>query len=177
VAHQWWYGVVGSDAYLQPWLDESLTNWSSAFFVDEVAGPPAGAMARDVFIALPYRQVLTQGDKRLDQPVDQFSQLEYGAVVYGKGALMYDVLRKQIGDDLFFAFLRRYYEKYRFERADGAGWQQTLADVAGQPVAAAFYQKWVAGTSIGLADLPPGGPMSDMFGRLDGLLATPTPSE
>jgi aminopeptidase N len=176
-AHQWWYGVVGSDAYLHPWLDESLTNWSSAFYTDSAAGADAGALARDVFIALPYHQILAQGDQQLDQPVDKFSEIEYGAVVYGKGALMYDVLRKQLGDEKFFDFLRRYYDQHRFERVDSMGWRDTLAEVAGQQAATAFYQKWVVGNTVKEDDLPAGGPLSGLFGGLDGLLSTPTPSK
>jgi hypothetical protein len=29
VAHQWWWVVVGSDQYAEPWLDESLATWSA----------------------------------------------------------------------------------------------------------------------------------------------------
>ncbi len=173
VAHQWWYSVVGSNAYEQPWLDESLTNWSSAFYVDQVVGVAAGKIARDLFIGLPYRTVLQEGDRRLDQSVEAFSGEEYGAIVYGKGALMYDVLRQELGDDRFFAFLRRYYQEQQFERADSGDWLQTLNQVAGRDMTA-FYQKWIEGNTIQDEDLPAGGPLSDLFsGGLENLLRRP----
>lgn len=177
-AHQWWYSVVGSDAYQQPWLDESLTNWSAAFYYDKTAGEQAGLLARDLFIGVPYRTTLAQGDEKLDQPVDRFNETEYSTIVYGKGALMYDALRKQIGDEKFMAFLQRYYQQHQFARVDGQAWQQTLAEVIGQEQAAAFYQKWIEGNSITPADLPPGGPVSQMLGNmgdLNQLVPTPTP--
>lgn len=176
IAHQWWYSTLGSDAYKQPWLDESLTNWSAAYFYEETAGEQVGLLARDLFVSSGYRAILARGDERLDQPVDQFSELEYSTIVYGKGALMYDALRQQIGDEQFFAFLRRYYEQYQFERASGAEWRATLAEVIGEEQAQAFYQKWVEGTSITAADLPPGGPLSEVLGgmgNLEELLPTP----
>jgi len=163
VAHQWWYSTVGSDAYQQPWLDESLTNWSSAYYVDEVVGDEAGLLARDLFIGLPYRSVLSRGDERLDQPVDTFSGEEYGAIVYGKGALMYDVLRQELGDQAFFEFLQRYYQEQQFDRADGKEWLQTLNAVADKDMTP-FYEKWVVGDTITPADLPPAGPLSRLFG-------------
>jgi hypothetical protein len=176
-AHQWWYGVIGSDAYKQPWLDESLTNWSAAFYYDKTAGEQAGALARDLFISTPYMATLAQGDEKLDQPVDRFNETEYSAIVYGKGAVMYDALRKQIGDEKFFAFLQRYYQQHEFGRVDGQEWEKTLAEVMGQEQADAFYQKWVEGTSITPADLPPGGPLSQMFGNMGGLnQLVPTPA-
>jgi aminopeptidase N len=162
-AHQWWYSLIGNDAYAQPWLDESLTNWSAAFYIDETSGLPAGALARDLFIRLPYLSVLSVSDQRLDQPVDRFDGQGYAAIVYGKGALMYDVLRAQLGDAPFFEFLRRYAQTYEFRRADGDAWRETLAQVAGPDVAEAFYRRWVESDDIQEADLPPGGPISELL--------------
>lgn len=162
-AHEWWYGMVGNDAYQQPWLDESLANWSASYFVDQTAGADSGLMARDIFVRLPYLLILLDHDERLDQTVDRFSAEEYAGVVYGKGALMYDVLRKQLGDAKFFEFLRRYEQANEFKRADGAAWQQALAQVAGADTAGAFYAKWVEGASVQESDLPPGGPVADLF--------------
>jgi aminopeptidase N len=155
--------MVGNDAYQQPWLDESLANWSASYFVDQTAGADSGLMARDIFVRLPYLLILLDHDERLDQTVDRFSAEEYAGVVYGKGALMYDVLRKQLGDAKFFEFLRRYEQANEFKRADGAAWQQALAQVAGADTAGAFYAKWVEGASVQESDLPPGGPVADLF--------------
>ena len=180
VAHQWWYSTVGSDAYEQPWIDEGLTNWSSAFFFDEVRGEVAGQFMREILLNLPYQLTLSQGDQRLDQPVDQFGQDEYGAIVYGKGALMYDVLRQEIGDELFFDFLQQYYQQHQFERIDGVVWRQTLADVAGPEVADAFYTKWIEGDAITADDLPNSTFGSGLFEGLDTLeqlIPTPESSE
>jgi hypothetical protein len=162
VAHQWWYGVVGSDAYQQPWLDESLTNWSSAFYVDRVVGEDGGELARDLFMGLPYRSILEAGDQRLDQSVAGFNDQAYGAIVYGKGALMYDVLRQELGDAKFFEFLRRYYQEQQFDRADSGEWLQTLSQVAGKDMTP-FYQKWVESETIQDNDLPPGGSLTELF--------------
>jgi hypothetical protein len=40
------------------------------------------------------------------------SSMQYGAVVYGKGALFYDALRTLVGDEIFLASLRAYFAKY-----------------------------------------------------------------
>lgn len=177
VAHQWWYSVVGSDAYNEPWLDESLTNWSSAYYVDRISGEEAGKLARDLFITVPYREELGGGDVRLAQPVDEFSPTQYGAIVYGKGALMYDVLREELGEATFKEFLQRYYREQSFDRADSAEWLQTLSDVAGKDMTP-FYEKWVEGESVGEDDLPPGGPLSDLLrGDFDDFFPDPGASD
>ena len=173
VAHQWWYGIVGSDAYAHPWLDESLTNWSSAYWVDETLGPEAGLFARDLFIGAGYRIGLPQGDRRLDQPVDAFSQEDYSTIVYGKGPLMYDVLREELGDEKYFAFLQRWYREQAFDRGTSAEWLATLNAVAGRDMTP-FYEKWVEGAAITSKDLPEPGPLGKMLsGDLEDLLGLP----
>ncbi len=152
-AHQWWYGVVGSDAYRQPWLDEGLTNWSATFYWDEVGGANAGEDAREQFTTGQYRFSLADEDQRLDQPVDAFNGFAYSAIVYGKGAVLYDALRAELGDDTFFRFVQQYYEQHRFQRVQGDDWLETLSAVAGRDMTP-FYQRWVEGTEITAADLP-----------------------
>lgn len=174
VAHQWWYSVIGSDAYNHPWIDESITSWSAAYYVDEVVGAEAGLLARDLFMSVGYRSTLADGDVTLDQSVDDFSSEEYGSIVYGKGALMYDVLREEIGDDKFFAFLQRYYREQAFDRATSDEWLQTLNDVAGRDMTP-FYEKWVESNDVRANDLPPGGPLSEMLsGNFENLLPEPS---
>ena len=95
--------------------------------------------------------------------------------MYGKGALMYDVLRQELGDDKFFAFLKRYYGEQQFGRSDGGKWLSTLSAVAGKDMTP-FYQKWVEGTAITSKDLPPAGPLGAILGGLDSVLPEASPA-
>ncbi len=162
VAHQWWYGMVGSDAHTEPWLDEGLTNWSAAFWVEHAHGRRAADDVWDLLILLPYRLRLLAGDLPLDLPAERYSEMDYAAVVYGKGAWMVEMLRRELGEERFLAFLRRYLERHRFGWATGDSWKATLAEVWGAQAADAFYRKWVSGAGAAEADLPEGG----MFGEM-----------
>ena len=155
VAHQWWYGMVGNDAYREPWLDEAITNWSSVFWVEQARGLEAARTAWDLLVLLPYRLRLAEGDLPLNLSTDDYSMLDYAAIVYGKGAWMMEALRQEMGEERFFAFLRRYLEKHRWGWATGESWQETLAEVWGRERAEAFFRRWVAGSGITSADLPP----------------------
>jgi len=155
VAHQWWYGMVGSDARREPWLDEGMTNWSTVFWVEQARGPEAAQAAWDLLVLLPYRLRLAEGDLPLNLPVEDYSTPDYVAIVYGKGPWMMEVLRREMGEERFFAFLRRYLERHRWGWATGESWRETLGEVWGKQRADAFFQKWVAGDRITAADLPP----------------------
>ena len=32
IAHQWWFGLVGNDQAMEPWLDEAMAVYSEAIF-------------------------------------------------------------------------------------------------------------------------------------------------
>ncbi len=48
---------------------------------------------------------------------------EYAVIVYFKGALFFDALRQSLGAREFEAFLKAYYEEYRYGFVDSAGFQ------------------------------------------------------
>jgi Peptidase family M1 domain len=47
-AHQWFYSLVGNDQALEPWLDESLAQWATARFLNDVAAEAATAIPEEV---------------------------------------------------------------------------------------------------------------------------------
>ncbi|GBD08938.1 Aminopeptidase N [Candidatus Thermoflexus japonica] len=163
VAHQWWYGIVGNDAHREPWLDEGLTNWSAAFWVEQAHGPEAARMTWDLLVLFPYRLRLMEGNLPLNEPAERYSELDYAAIVYGKGAWMYEALRREMGEERFFAFLRRYLQRHRWGWATGDSWRETLSEVWGRERAEAFYRRWVEGREITEKDLPPSPTLDPLF--------------
>jgi aminopeptidase N len=100
-AHQWWFGQVGNDQAMEPWLDEALATYSeelfyeknipnvSAWWVFRVESfSPSGWVDMDIYHGINFRT--------------------YANAVYLRGAQFLEDLRKIIGDDAFFAFLIDY---------------------------------------------------------------------
>ena len=44
---------------------------------------------------------------------------EYSLSVYTKGAVIFDKIRKEVGDEVFFNTLREYYNTYKFKNVNG----------------------------------------------------------
>lgn len=84
-AHQWWYGVSGNDQFRHPWLDESVTQFTTDEFLgrsrhcDPYAWPSATA--------------------RVDAGMDYFAthDAEYVPTVYGQGPCMLHDLQHTLG--------------------------------------------------------------------------------
>jgi aminopeptidase N len=143
VAHQWWYSVVGNDQVNVPWLDESLTNFSTVYYYEQTYGKARAEMAFEQFVARSYELFRQQGrDLAVHQPVDQFAPHEYGPIVYGKGALFFAEVRELLGDELFLEALRRYYQDRRYMLATPEDLLRVVEDVSGQELDQ-LYQEWM----------------------------------
>lgn len=121
VAHQWWGATVGNDAAREPVLDESLSNWSALLYYREIHGEERAAIALEEQLRGVYKLYRTFGgdDLEADRPArDYRNSFQYAAIVSSKGALMFEALRKLLGDEKFFAAVKAYYAANALEVAD-----------------------------------------------------------
>ena len=174
VAHQWWAIGVGSDSQRDPWVDESLTNWSAMLYFEDRYGREKADAMREMHLKTSYSMgaALGGGDRAANLPSAAYANnLQYGAVVYGKAALFYDHLRELVGDEAFFGALRDYYARYNDALADG----KTLRGLVEarspgkKPQIEALYKRWIE-EAHGSEDIGAGaaGDLTQMIGGLFG---------
>lgn len=120
VAHQWWYGLVGSNPHRHAFLDEGLTEYSAVLYFEQQYGLEVAEAQFDAGLVLRYATMLiTDEDYIADQPTAAFPDiLTYYTTVYRKAGLGFAALRAEIGDEAFFAGLQHYAETMRFEVAN-----------------------------------------------------------
>jgi len=142
VAHQWWYAVVGSDVLAAPWQDEALTTFSSFLYFEE-HDPETYARLLDVYRLQVENFENNIGVKPIAQPLAAFEGRgeAYGVIVYLKGALFFQALREQIGDEAFFAALQAYYRDWRYRLAPPEALLQAFETSCGCSLDA-FYRQW-----------------------------------
>jgi aminopeptidase N len=122
--HQWWYGLVGNDPALEPWLDEALCTYCERLYYELVE--PGGL---DWWRT--YRVDYFEPQGKIDLTVydvqgEAESYRAYRDVVYLNGALFLEELRQLTGEQAFFAFLADYRQRYTYQLASGAGFFETL---------------------------------------------------
>jgi hypothetical protein len=104
---------------------------------------------------------------------------DYGAVVYGRGALMYLALRQHFGDARYLAWVRAWQEAHRYGVATEADWRAHLAELLGADGAQAFADRWLSGhgmtRGVIMAEVLRGG-MSATASATSGETATPAAS-
>jgi hypothetical protein len=95
IAHQWFYGEVGSDQATQPFADEA----------------PADFLARYVTGTFRGSRCPTAP---LDRTIYRYSRACYFEVVYVQGGRLLDDVRHRVGNAAFFGALRGYVAAHRF---------------------------------------------------------------
>jgi hypothetical protein len=121
VAHQWWGVTVGNDPAREPILDEALANWSALLYYREAHGDQQAADAMDEQLRGVYKLYRTFGgeDMEASRAAREYrNSFQYAAIVTSKGALLFEALRKLLGDERFFAALDSYYKTNQLEVAD-----------------------------------------------------------
>ena len=114
VAHQWWYGAVGTDQENEPWLDEGLANWSAHHCLEQMGYP------------------LEVDGKRCDEEElkkglkDMKSRQQYVEVAYLQGQRYWLEMEKALGKKQLMEVLRNVAEEYRFRIITGREFRNCL---------------------------------------------------
>lgn len=118
IAHQWWYGMVGNNEYDYGWLDEGLTEYSTALFYEK--NPSYNLTYTEImsnanssycmFVEV-YTDIFGEVDTTMTRTLSQYkTEPEYIYISYVKGVLLFDSLRQVLGDRAFFKGLKKYFE-------------------------------------------------------------------
>lgn len=127
-AHQWWFDGVANDQGIEPWLDEALCTYSERIYFETIHPDYV-----DDWWDYRYFEFLEPG--WVDTPIyDGGGQRPYWDKVYLTGARFFEDLRTQVGDEIFFAFLKDYYTQMQGRRATSADFfrvfrENTAADI------------------------------------------------
>jgi aminopeptidase N len=109
VAHQWFYGIVGSDQVREPFTDEALAD----FVARSVIGIHRGSQC-------PTRP--------LDRSIYDYTARCYYEIVYIQGGNLLDDARRAMGSEPFWSTLRAYVEANRHQLVSTATLLRTLDD-------------------------------------------------
>jgi tetratricopeptide (TPR) repeat protein len=154
VASQWWGIQVTPATPSDVWISDGLARYSEALYAEQNAGKEAGLRAVDEFAvgALMYEDAA---------PIAQAARLapyspDYRSVVMNKGAMLFHMLRAQMGDVAFKAALRDFYFQFAEKSArveDFENIAERRAQAAAKPQQdppnlRAFFAQWLNSTGV-----------------------------
>ncbi len=155
LAHQWWYSLVGNNEFEEAWLDESLTEYSTALFFEN--HEEYGLNYDDIieganntyhlFVDV-YTSITGGVDESMNRSLLEFeTEPEYVNCIYTRGVLMYDSLRKTLGDNKFFKCLKNYFEEFCYKNASGADLIKSFSNSARINLEG-YFNSWLDGSVV-----------------------------
>ena len=148
LAHQWWGQAVGWRNYHEQWLSEGFAQYFAALFAERDRGP---GVFRDIVrqfarwtlsesdmgpVYLGYRLGHLRGEGRV-----------FRALVYNKGGAVLHMLRRLLGDEVFFAGMRRFYREYKYRKTSTENLRRALEAESGRALDT-FFARWIYGQDV-----------------------------
>ena len=117
--HSWYYGMLGTNESLYPWMDEGFTQYAeervTAFLMDSKVFPYADEYAGYFNLAKSGRE------EPLSTHADHYNtNFAYGAAVYSKGAVFMEQLGYIVGAGVRDKILLEYYRLWRFKHPNAS---------------------------------------------------------
>lgn len=138
ILHNWWGNGVYPDYETGNW-SEGLTAYLADHLFQEMDG--LGHEYRKEMLVR-YKNYVADGT---DFPLSKFTSRNSAAsqaVGYGKTLMLWHMLRIQLGDELFLAGLRQFYEDFKFKRATFEDIALHFSELSGVDLTP-FFAQWV----------------------------------
>jgi len=152
-AEQWWGERVMPATIPDTWITNGLSRYAEAMYAEQSDGVAGLHKALEDFAvgALMYEDTAPIAQA---QRLATFSN-EYRSVVADKGALVFHMLRTELGDDAFNSLLHDFYKKYEGKTAtipefEAMAKTKVPPPVKGQPPInlTSFFAQWLNSTGI-----------------------------
>lgn len=152
-AGQWWGSQVLPATAADVWLTDGLSHYAEAMYAEQSEGVAGLHRALEDFAvgALMYEDAA---------PIAHADRLApysgpYNSVVADKGAMVFHMLRAELGDDLFTSVLRDFYKEHAGKTASIDDFQKFTTARVPPPIPGAppmnlvaFYSQWLNSTGV-----------------------------
>jgi aminopeptidase N len=159
LAHQWFGDLVTTQDWSNAWLNEGFATYFETLWTEHRKGADEfhweleGNRRAYIGETRQYRRAIVTHS--FVDPTNMFD-----SHTYPKGGWVLHMLRRELGDAVFFGGIRKYLEKFRESNVDSDDFRKTMAEAAGRNLDQ-FFDQWV---------FHPGHPELDVQWRYDDAL-------
>lgn len=158
-AHQWWGNLVAASTYRDDWLQEALANYTALLILERRKGARALENVLNSYRDLLVRPIAEGRSLESAGPITWGLRLMTGAqpdpwraITYDKGSWIIHMLRRRMGDEAFFKFLRALRDRYQYRAITTEEFRELAAEFVPKDVPdrnlTDFFDHWVYGTGI-----------------------------
>jgi peptidase M1-like protein len=148
LAHQWWGHAVGWKNYHEQWISEGFAQYFAVLYAERYLDSSvlpnllrqmrrtAMAASNQGPVYLGYRLGHIRADERV-----------FRSIIYNKAAMVLHMLRRLVGDEAFFAGIRKFYEDWKFKKAGTDDFRIAMEHASGRDLNR-FFETWIYGDAI-----------------------------
>jgi aminopeptidase N len=142
MAHQWWGSEVSPRTLNDAWITNGMSRYGELMYLEQESGKKALESAlEDVSAgALAYDTIPLSSASRLSA----FSP-EFQSMTLEKGAMIFHMLRGEVGDKIFLAILKGALSQYADNSISTENFEK-VADAQSKQEMTAFFSQWIDGT-------------------------------
>jgi aminopeptidase N len=146
LAHQWFGDLVNANSWADIWLSEGYATFAEPYWVEKTRGADAAVGAW-----LERREKAVKHRLETPRPVVSSTYVEpddvFDPTIYENAGCFLQLLRRTVGDDLFFAATRAWISREQGKAATTADFEAVFTEVAGADVAPLF-REWLHGSGV-----------------------------
>jgi aminopeptidase N len=142
IAHQWWGSEVSPATLNDAWIINGMARYGELMYLEDDAGHSAleTALPDIAASALAYDTIPLASAGTLAAYSPQFQSM-----TLDKGALVFHMLRWEVGEDSFVKILRAVLSQYK-DKGIRTGEMERLAEEQSQQALTPFFSEWLDGT-------------------------------
>jgi aminopeptidase N len=141
IAHQWFGNSASEGNWHHAWLSEGFATYFTILYMEQKHG-----RAKAWETVLKNRQQVIDFSKKNRVPIVNTAIENYMEILndntYQKGGWVLHMLRKEVGDEIFWEAIRQYYDKYKLSNALTDDLKDIFELVSGKNLDV-FFQQWV----------------------------------
>jgi len=142
IAHQWFGDAAGEKTWANLWLSEGFATYMTNCYLEHKYGPDT-LKKRE---AADRRTAIGFESRHLTPVVDTTVKTNFKRLLnansYQKGGWALHMLRRKLGDTLFWKGIRAYYAKYDGHNANTADFERVMEQASGQNLQQ-FFKQWL----------------------------------
>jgi Peptidase family M1 domain len=152
--HQYWYGMVASNEFEEPWLDEGINSYSEMKVAGSLFGQKTSALnGRSLYTSDAETQELFYLAQPDEDPITRAgwkfaNSSSYGSIVYGKTSTVLSTLESILGEATLRQIMRVYFTRYRFQHPTGSDFFAVVEEVSGRKDLEPFLIQAFNGTEV-----------------------------
>lgn len=149
VGHNWFYGMLGSNERQHPWLDEGINSFNELRYIRTkypeiklVSGFADGKLGK-IFDLARYKKISqyyleyifsakNNTDQAIEAPAYDYTELNYGTIVYAKTAIVLDYLMAYLGEKKMDEVMQAYFNEWKFKHPQPRDFRKVAEDVSGK---------------------------------------------